>query len=366
MMGKLPFAVLLFCASAPLSAIIIQDEVAHASYYNVSSSEFNGIGRLYLSGAGRCSAFAINAFQVLTAAHCIPSANPDLLGLSLNGVQFPLFDSTIHSPTAVFISPGWIPGDYANGNDLAVLYFENGLPGVNTYPLLPYNFAGDELGLTFELFGYGRCGSPTAGYEGANGTCATPGLHRAANRYDSLTPNENVLLYSFDSYNPALSNLGSAPCPINDALCILNQTVYPSKADDPAIGTRQGITAPGDSGGPSLIFFDGRYYAAGLHSYIACLATIAGCLSPPDWDGSTGPNGTFGEIGADTRLSFHSDFIAGAVPEPSTFFLAAGALLAVLRRRYMLRSIKSGHPQPDPSPYGENASAHCKTQSQLG
>ncbi|MDX2269577.1 MAG: trypsin-like serine protease [Bryobacter sp.] len=349
---------------SPAQAIIIQDETAYASYYNVTSSEFNGIARLMLSGNSSCTAFAINAFQVLTAAHCIPTANTSLAALTLDGVQFSLYSEEVFVPSAVFISPDWVENDFGGGNDIAVLYFANGLPEVNHYPLLPSALAGTELGSNFELFGYGRCGTPTGGFGGALGACDTPGLHRAANRYDSIAPNDKVLEYSFDSYSPNTILVGSANCRENDALCILNQSEFSSKADEPTIGTRQGIATPGDSGGPSLILYEGRYYSVGIHSFIACLSLGGGdpCLSPPDWDASFGPNGTFGEFAGDTRIGSQTDFISASVPEPSSFVLAGAALFLIWRKRLVQRKSSVLRSRGlDGAHDGESAQTHWQT-----
>jgi hypothetical protein len=346
--GGLNRLFILLTALVPLEAVVIHNDLANSAYYNVADSQFNGIGRLYLSGSSVCSAFAISPTQVLTAAHCLPGGNPSLSGFVLDGIQFSLFSSDIYAPTSVFISPNWVYGAFDEGYDIAVLYFEGGLPNVNTYPIYTYGAGEDELGDSFELFGYGRCGTPQTG----SSACATSGLHRAANRYDRIYSNGNILEYSFDSYDPTTVPVGAANCPIHDALCYITEVETVSKSLVPEIGTKQGMVAPGDSGGPSLIFADGQYWSVGLHSYVSCIALGSNCDSPPDFDGSASPNSTWGEIGGDTRLASHVAFVSESVPEPSTWIVAGLGLLTILRRRRMLHSSKSD---------GEGATTHFQT-----
>ncbi len=326
----------------PAHAVIIHDQSTHSSYYNVSGPEFNGIGRVVLSNSNVCTAFAINAFQVLTAAHCLPGGNPNLASLSLSGIQFSLFSSDIYTPTSVVIHPNWDYNDFSNGFDVAVLNFANGLPAVNFYPIYTYAAGDNELGDSFELFGYGRCGTPQVGNFG----CATQGLRRAANRVDNITPNERIFEFSFDSYSGNTVQVGSVTCREHDALCQADGIETPSKEFVPEIGTRQGIVAPGDSGGPSLIQVAGQYFSIGMHSYLSCISANNACISPPDFDGSASPNGSWGEIAGNTRLSSYTDFIQGVaeVPEPSSALLVGTAIFLAVRRWRVLNSSKTGPP----------------------
>lgn len=336
----------------PSRAVTIHNDIANAAYYNVTDSQFNGIGRLFLNGGGICTAFAISSQQVLTAAHCLPGGNPGLSGSVLNGVQFSLFSSTVYAPTSVFINPNWDYNSFDNGYDIAVLYFENPLPNVNTYPIYSYAPGESEYGQVFELFGFGACGTPQTG----SAPCANPGLHRGANRFDRIYSNGNILEFSFDSYNPATTPVGPADCPINDALCYITEVETLSKSLVPEIGTRQGFLAPGDSGGPSLIFADGRYWSVGLHSYVSCISLGTRCDAPPDFDNSLNPNSTWGEIAGNTRLGAFTDFVNASVPEPSTYLLSGLGLFLLLRRARMLNSPKSPRD-------GESSQAHLETQS---
>jgi hypothetical protein len=250
------------------------------------------------------------------------------------------------APTSIVLHPNWDYNDFGNGYDLAVLNFASGLPGINFYPIYTYPFGESELSDSFELFGYGRCGTPQFGISGG-GTCAVDGLHRAANRVDSLRTNGRILEYSFDSYSTNLVPVGNAVCRENDALCFAEGLETTSKELVPEIGTRQGVAVPGDSGGPSLILVAGQYFSIGLHSYLSCISSGTNCLQPPDFDGSARPNGSWGEIAGDTRLTVFGQFIADVaeVPEPSTWLLAGLGIFAMLRRGRMLHSSKADPPR---------------------
>jgi hypothetical protein len=357
---KLPRAALALLAGAlyslPSLAVTIYSDLSNAAYYNVSDPQFNGIGRLFVNGGGICTAFAISSNQVLTAAHCLPGGNPGLAGSVLDGVQFSLFSQAIYAPTSVFINPNWNYTAFEDGHDIAVLYFENGLPNVNNYPIYSYAPGEDEYGDTFELFGFGQCGTPQTGAA----PCSTPGLHRGANRYDNIYSNGNILEFGFDRYTTDTVTVGPAECRINDALCYVTEIETLSKEFVSEIGTRQGFLAPGDSGGPSLIFADGRYWSVGLHSYISCISLGTRCDMPPDFDNSLGPNSTWGEIAGDTRLGSFTDFVEASVPEPSTFLLSGAALLLLFRRTRMLHSSESSARSTSD---GESSQAHLETQS---
>ncbi len=360
---KLPRAAFALLAgtlcSLPSLAVTIHNDLANGAYYNVTDTQFNGIGRLFVNGGGICTAFAINSNQVLTAAHCLPGGNPGLAGSVLDGVQFSLFSNAIYTPTSVFINPNWNYNAFDDGHDIAVLYFEGGLPNVNHYPIYSYAPGEDEYGDVFELFGYGQCGTPQTGAA----PCSSVGLRRGANRYDNIYSNGNILEFGFDSYiEEGKVTVGAAQCRVNDALCYITEIATPSKSTVAEIGTRQGFLAPGDSGGPSLIFADGRYWSVGLHSYISCISLGSRCDMPPDFDNSLNPNSTWGEIAGDTRLGSFTDFVEASVPEPSTFLLSGAALLLVLRRTRMLHSSKSPAVSSFHRENGESPQAHLETQ----
>jgi hypothetical protein len=311
----------------PGYAITIIDQGINAgTYYNVLSPAFNGIGRTDSNGLG-CSGFAISATQVLTAAHCIGAGpNPTTFNL-------PLMGPTAYTPDTVRVHPNF-NGNLGTGNDVAVLEFSAGvLPsGMNVYPIYQFNDPLDVLGVNFELFGYGSCGTGA----GIGGCPTSDPLHRAANRVDVLLSN-GIFLYDFVNYAAGQSTIpGDEQCPATSPLCHALDVVFPNKDNVAAIGARQGMISFGDSGGPSIIEVNGSYYSIGMHSFISCLGFTQqsqSCLMPPDVNGGF-PNSSFGEFGGDTYLQFHSVFING-VPEPTTWAVMGGGLIAIgwLRRR---------------------------------
>lgn len=310
--------------------ITMLDPVANSAFYTdpMTNPLYNGIGRLNSNGTG-CSAFAIDATTVLTAAHCVGSNGANTISFTL-----PSFGS--FTPNSVTVNPNFIPGNFFNGYDVAVLKFD---PLPNTVNFLPvytgYLPGQDEGDFTVITTGFGDCGNGTSASSG----CSTPGLHQAVNRYDNVLGNR-ILLYDFQDFSNSNSCARSPLCTeyYPGGFGYQNKATFLG-----ADASKQGVHSFGDSGGPTLINVSGTLYSVGVHSFAACLVTpqTSGPCISPDIDSSI--NSTFGEFAGDTRLFAMNAFIqaTASVPEPSSWAMMAGAaLLAGYHRRRVLKSLR--------------------------
>jgi hypothetical protein len=224
-----------------------------------------------------------------------------------------------YTATGISLAPGWT-GDYQDGADLALIHLET-IASLTGYDILrdqTYSGAIEMLG-----YGYGGTG---AGYTAPSfGT-----LRSAENSYEGgdafwVFDSGNPDAYAFDFDN------GTAA---RDALCVvLYGPGTPYSAAHPECNTglgsgREGMFGPGDSGGPSFARIDDRLLIVGVHSFNATFFASGG-----DVDNLL--NGTFGELGGDTRVGAYAEWIT-SVPEPASIWLFASAafvLAAILRRK---------------------------------
>jgi len=263
-----------------------------------------GVGELLTfrpgEGTFRCSgALLPTGLHILTAAHCVTN-NSGVVNPGTNGdVLFETATGDVIIDFANFIvHPAW-DGDVIRGNDLAYIELVSLAPAnIPTYDI--DRDGSDDLGVAFDKAGYGRSGF------GATGDNIDSGVKRQGeNLYDSvadifledsrffnppLTPNVDfvpgsVLLYDFDNAVAA-----------NDAFGVFYGI------SELGLGTDEVMSAPGDSGGPTL---DGQVITA-ITSYGFRLSS-GGSSS----DVNSMVDSSFGEFGGDTRVSFYSGFIDG-------------------------------------------------------
>lgn len=286
---------------------------------------FDGVGRLLTTTTSNqtflCSSALLNSGRhLLTAAHCVTD-NAGIFDTASATVDF-YGDSGTYTLNvgAVFLDPGWAAsgGDLFSGTDIALLELTTMAPiEITRYGL--YN-ASDEVGQTFTKVGYGREGTGLTGF--GSGTAGTK--RQGQNEYDTAgTPpslfggiSSNVLLYDFDNGNTA-----------NDAWGLLG-------LPDLGLGVNEVLAAPGDSGGPN--FIAGMIAAVtsfGFRYNFDCDGLPGGPVCSPDIDGSL--NGTYGEVGGDTRVSAYAASINAIIgaPTPSTLILMLAAAPFLLRRR---------------------------------
>ena len=222
----IPAASFLLLASiaSGASAIVVRHDVPDAAYL-ARESEFPAVFSLYRTKAGHneCVATLIAAKFAITAAHCarekalLDAAAPDRPGYEVRIAGLPArIDRVIHHP-----------GDGGGrAPDLALLRLAE--PVTHVAPLPLYRGA-QEVGQVVAMPGWGGTGT------GEGGLGTEDGLFRVAeNRVDRAE--EKRLAWRFD---------------------------------DPADGkalTLEGISGPGDSGGPALVRAPAGWQVAGVSS----------------------------------------------------------------------------------------------------
>lgn len=285
----------------------------------------DGVGDFIINNSNRCSSALLgDGLHVLTAAHCVT----DEFGaddFNFGTVRFFGDNGTYtHGVDEVFVQAGW-NGDFTAGNDIAVLRLNSVVESeITRYDIYRDT---DEVGQVGDKAGFGRSGT------GATGSTLGSGTKRTVqNRWDSagLSPfsiSSDVLMYDFDNGNPA-----------NDAIGALAGFLPPSPfvVDPIGVGVNEGISAPGDSGGPTFL----NNMIAGVTSFGFTYNFTNG--TSPDIDGGPGqsPNSTFGEIAGDTRVSTYAGFIDGflggqsqGVPGPLSGLLLLTGLVGFARIR---------------------------------
>ena len=194
---------------------------------------------------------------------------------------------------AVYVHPQWTGDFLGTGYDLAIIELPDAVGGVPGYDI----YRGSaEVGFQTVKVGYGMAG------QGDTGATLASGTKRAVlNSYDDdatdfaavgAVNGTMQLAYDFDNGLAA-----------NDAFGFFFNKY------DSGLGSDEGCSAPGDSGGPTFVFADGTYQIAGVTSYGISLTRSVGKPSTRTSDVDKYLNSSFGEFGVDTRVSSLQSFI---------------------------------------------------------
>lgn len=285
---------------------------------------FDGVASLTLwdaQGQARtCSGSVLwTGGHLLTAGHCLYNTYQGVFDAV--GATIALPGHGVVSSMAVdrSMAHGEWTGDVNDGYDLAILPLPTAVPWgfhIDRSGAGMFNLGTDDP--PFQLMaGYGISGA------GAMDSTVYPHgtLRAGVNQYDALwtdVPGQPYM-FDFDDYGSAHNAVG-----LQGVGWIPGYGEHWVEIDwdfsgDPVRG--EVMIAPGDSGGPS--FLDNLL--VGVHSFFSS--------STVDADGLT--NASFGELGADTRVFVHADWIdarvAAPVPEPGTALMFALGLIGLVR-----------------------------------
>lgn len=208
-----PVAVGEALATERLRPIVVRHDLPDSAFIALADS-FPTLVHLNLPDA---HGVLIGRRWVLTAAHVAVEVPPGH-SLTIAGHEYPA--------ERVFLHPGWPEGDYEL-NDLALILLKRPVETVEPAPIYRDD---DEEGRVLYVVGTGRRGTGLTGAEESDGIARA-----ATNLVDEATP--RALWFRFD--DPRESRRATA---------------------------LEGISGPGDSGGPGYVAVEGGYAVAGISS----------------------------------------------------------------------------------------------------
>lgn len=313
-----------------------------------------GLLMRYDDGSGFvCSGTLTRGNSIVTAAHCVSNgAANDVNGRAAGLVSTTAFfydqaasvaDNPIYNGgagvTQIDVSRYYVNSNYTgeviDQNDIAVLRLSSAAPVfAQVYDI--YN-GGDLTGQGFNVTGFGAR-SDTGGTVGRN--LGTGRRRQGNNIYDyawgdaafggfftDRDANGENFFGTADIEFSYVSDFDRLGTDANNAACRIAEALGAASAAfcTQAVGPLEAGVAGGDSGGAN--FINGQL--AGVNSYGLTFGPNFG-----DFDGNL--NNTFGEFSGYVPTFIHTDFINGAVPEPSTWamlILGFGVAGATMRRK---------------------------------
>jgi V8-like Glu-specific endopeptidase len=286
---------------APLLTVGGSDPNAYV--VDIGQPEFFGVARLEIGmpnlGSLYCSGALVNGgYSILTAGHC--------LWTTYQGHQYTGASITATFPGGEQVTSAdfdWHPtwtSVLGAGVDLGLIQLGRQLTGVPFYEIAETR---PVYGSTIiEMAGWGRSGTGTSGHALPSGV-----LRVGTNVYDGWWGDPgHPYAFDFDDGSEARNPLGSSEAT-----------------------SREVLTVPGDSGGPSFIREGDNLLIVGVHSFYGRYE------DGTDYDGTL--NGTFGEVGGDTDVVAYADFVD--TPEPASPALAAVGLLAAVALKRRVRGL---------------------------
>jgi len=257
---------------------------------HLTGAGYDGVCEVYAGGSAGTGSLLTSGYHILTAAHVVTDTFGNLLPLDTISVMFNLPEGNLYIDAAdVFVHPGW-NGDPGHGSDLAIIVLAQAPPAtVERYDIYRDD---DEVGKTFEKWGFGRTGTGDTG-----DTTDDDQERKGRNKWettDAVWGNSgDCLVYDFDSGEHE-----------NDALGIQYGIA------DLGLGDDEICAAPGDSGGPGFV----NGLIAGVTSYRFYFVGAS-------YDAVAGLNSSFGDLGADVRVSLFATWIDAIVGGSSPEFL---------------------------------------------
>jgi hypothetical protein len=223
-------ALTLVAASAPAPAIVIRADVPDSKYRELGQTLKDTVARFsctredgtFIPGCG--SGTLVAPQWVLTAGHNASIAEKN--GATIDGVVYPA--------EAVYLHPDAGKGITRPGTDVALVKLARPVEGGKPACLYP---ARDEIGQVATIAGFGRTGTHLSGIERGDG------ILRAATALieEREVPSWSLYEREGESF----------------------ETVF-RKPSDPHATPLEGSTAPGDSGGPVFLRFEGKLCVAGI------------------------------------------------------------------------------------------------------
>jgi len=317
-------------SQAPLHVRVIEGEniIAYArplytslddpSFHEVpDSNPHDGVAKLILDRtdfrAGCSGTLASDGLHIITAAHCVTDDNGIYIlksGLGSSATFEGTFNGNFESieitidpdPSKSKAHPDY-DGDYIKGNDIAVLELASSAP--SQVPGILHATSGSAVGTLVDKSGYGQSGYFISGADSSTYPFDTE--RSGQNNYDAFADTMYLALglTSGDDFIPQAiyqydSDDGNSP---HDAFDFFFGIF------NPALGNAEVISAPGDSGGPTIL--NGEL--VGVTSYGITLEFTRG--PPPRTSDCTTEgkspilDSSCGEFAADTRVSHYTDFI---------------------------------------------------------
>lgn len=271
------------------------------SWFSRPGDGYDGVGYIIAGQQAGSGSLLTGGRAVLTAAHVLEGSSGAV------SVSFDTAGGRVRLPVERY----WIHADYdsgTTGNDLALLWLEAAAPlAVPRYDLYRQR---DELGRVVDIVGYGAMGTGETGHTGASGTRTV-----VANRIEATWAEVNA---------QALGGRGWQPPPGSQLIADFDDGSRARDAlgrlvnrRDTGLGDREGMIAPGDSGGPA--FVDGR--VAGVAGYAASISPGRG----ERIDLNDRIDSSYGELSAWQRVSFHQAWIDRVLAEAAGAMAASGA-----------------------------------------
>lgn len=255
------------------------------------------------------SGVIISSYWILTAAHVVEDMLISETYVYV-GDDFENYEG-IRSVKEIYIHPGWDKNnddeDMFDGVDIALIRLSSPINQVN--PSLWANYEGIDDDALSQLIYSSGFGDYDSEFANCSESCLEDGdgffsqkrawSNTLDRMNDNLAPSRNyqgkddwkggLIAYDFDSLSGAHNSLSK-----NGDEWSNKYGYFPhagSGSSSPVPQELEGMSVPGDSGGPSFTLIDNEWYVIAVTSF------------------GLGDTGDYGEVSFDTRVSVHSDWI---------------------------------------------------------